>query len=204
MWIIQTKVARQGRERAYAGKTLRNSVAELQQTSSGHRNNKLNATAYRLGGMVARGWIEQENVMTNLLVACYSNRLASDDGIDSVRATISPGLNTGIAHPHPDLPDLDRHQAPDVGDSPSPSLLPVVWDEDTLPNPTQWLVRDLIPVGSAGLLVGESRAGKTFLAMDLARALSKDLRGLNGDMALEVGQPERFRFVSQPFTKYWR
>ena len=120
--------AHQGRERAYAAKTLRNSVAELQQTSSGHRNNKLNATAYRLGGMVARGWIEQENVMTNLLAACHSNRLASDDGIDSVRSTISPGLNTGIARPHPDLPDLDRHQAPDVGDSPSPSLLPVVWD----------------------------------------------------------------------------
>jgi hypothetical protein len=167
--------AHQGRERAYAGAALWNSVAELQQTSSGHRNIKLNAIAYRLGRMVARGWIERETVITNLFAASQSNRLAPDDGADEVRATIASGLNAGLVRPHPDLPDIDNHKAPapNKGDSPSPSLVPVVWDGDVLPNPTQWLVRDLVPMGSAGLLVGESRAGKTFLAIDLARALSK-------------------------------
>jgi hypothetical protein len=164
-----------GWERAYAAAALRNSVAELQRTSPGHRNNKLNAIAYRLGGMVARGWIEREAVITNLFAACESNRLASDDGADSVRQTIESGLNAGIAHPHPDLPDANQQKAPDSdkGDSPSPPLLPVVWDGDISPNRVQWLVRDLVPMGSAGLMVGESRAGKTFLAIDLARALSK-------------------------------
>jgi hypothetical protein len=166
--------AHQSRERAYAAAALTNSVAELQRTSFGHRNNKLNEIAYRLGGMVARGWIEREAVITNLFAACENNRLASDDGLGSVRATIASGLNAGISRPHPDLPDIDRHKAPDPdeGDSPSPPLIPVLWDGDVLPNPTQWLVRDLIPMGSAGLMVGESRAGKTFLAIDLARALS--------------------------------
>jgi hypothetical protein len=167
--------AHQGRERAYVAATLRNSVAELQRTSPGHRNNKLNAIAYRLGHMVARGWIEQETVITNLFAACQSNRLAPDDGADEVRATIASGLNAGLVRPHPDLPDIDNHEAPapNKGHSPSPPLIPVMWDGDALPNPTQWLVRDIIPMGSAGLLVGESRAGKTFLAIDLARALSK-------------------------------
>jgi hypothetical protein len=167
--------APQGRERAYAAKALRKSVDELARTSSGHRNNKLNAIAYRLGHMVARGWIEQETVITNLFAACQSNRLASDDGADSVRQTIESGLNAGLVRPHPDLPDIDKHKARDSnnGDSASPPLIPVLWDGDALPNPTQWLVRDLVPMGSAGLLVGESRAGKTFLAIDLARALSK-------------------------------
>jgi hypothetical protein len=113
--------AYQHRERAYAAKALRNSVAELEQTSPGHRNNKLNAIAYHLGRMVARGWIEQETVTTNLLAACESNRLASDDGADCVRATIASGLNAGLIRPHPDLPDIDNHKAPapNKGNGPS-------------------------------------------------------------------------------------
>ena len=31
-----------------------------------------------------------------------------------------------------------------------------------------------------------------------------ELRGLDGDMCLEVYQIERLRFVSQPLTKFWR
>jgi|SRR5580704_3237918 hypothetical protein len=99
-----------GRERAYGAAALRNSIAELERTSSAHRNNKLNAIAYRFGRMVARGWIEREAVISNLFAASQSNRLASDDGADSVRQTIESGLNAGRAHPQP--PAKARHPSP--------------------------------------------------------------------------------------------
>jgi AAA domain len=52
-------------------------------------------------------------------------------------------------------------------------FIPVVWDGEAKHNPTKWLVRDLIPMASIGLIVGEASSGKSFAAIDLARALAR-------------------------------
>ena len=97
-----------------------------------------------------------------------------DDGEAAVRDTITSGIKSGILCPHDDL--RDRHNGDDASPKSvpkSPPLIPVYWDGDAPVRGANWLVRDLIPLNASGLLVGESRAGKTFLAFDLARALSK-------------------------------
>jgi hypothetical protein len=123
-------------------------VAELEQITPGRRNNRLNAIAYHLGRMVGRGWIDQRVVVDRLTAACFGNRLAFDDGADSVRDTIQSGLKAGAGHPHDGLSDTGpakvNHQ-----ESSSP-IIPVLWDGDISPNKTKWLVRDLIPFGSVG------------------------------------------------------
>ena len=44
---------------------------ELAATSQGKRNEKLNATAYRMGRMIARRWIERDEVETGLTEAMH-------------------------------------------------------------------------------------------------------------------------------------
>ena len=51
--------------------------------------------------------------------------------------------------------------------------MPVTWDGDAEPDPPAWLVKDMIPLGGVGFLVGESRAGKTFTAVHLAASLGR-------------------------------
>jgi hypothetical protein len=160
------------REQAYALAALDACVAELERTPPGRRNNRLNAIAYRLGRMVGRGWIDRQIVVQRLTASCQGNRLAADDGEDSIRDTIESGLNAGAAYPHDNLSEAATQTNVDQRKS-SPATIPVLWDGDASPNKTKWLVRDLIPFGSVGLMVGESRAGKTFLALNLAQALAK-------------------------------
>jgi Bifunctional DNA primase/polymerase, N-terminal/AAA domain len=162
------------REQAYAAATLEEVCNELATTAVGHRNNRLNATAYRLGRMVARGWLEDSDVKSRLRAAAGANGLASNDGRASVEETIDSGFKAGLARPHDDLKDRGASElgAP-LPSIPSPPLIPIYWDGDAPINLTKWLVRDVIPIQASGLLVGESRAGKTFLALDLARALSR-------------------------------
>ena len=57
--------------------------------------------------------------------------------------------------------------------SPSPPTVPVTWDGDAEPDPPAWLVKDMIPLGAIGFLVGESRAGKSFTAVHLAASLGR-------------------------------
>jgi hypothetical protein len=67
------------------------------------RNNDLNLMAWKMGTMVARGWIGQPEVEQVLLQAADACNLAKDTGARGVRATIGSGLKAGLLHPHPDL-----------------------------------------------------------------------------------------------------
>ena len=89
----------------YAVSALTNSVGDLAAAGVGSRNNDANAIAYRLGRMVARGWLDREEVFSAILQACETNKLVTDDGIDVVRATIESGLTAGMGNPHKDLPE---------------------------------------------------------------------------------------------------
>jgi Bifunctional DNA primase/polymerase, N-terminal len=95
------------RERAYAQAALEGCMAELAGTSTGNRNEKLNALAYRLGRMIARGWLSHTAVEGALLGAMFANGAVDDDGLEAAKATLKSGIDAGIAEPHPDLTDIE-------------------------------------------------------------------------------------------------
>jgi hypothetical protein len=94
------------REMAWAQAALRQCVDDLSAAGRGSRNNALNRAAFRLGGMVQRAWLERGAVEHELLEAAHTNGLVTEDGgSDKALATIRSGLDAGMGHPHPDLPD---------------------------------------------------------------------------------------------------
>jgi hypothetical protein len=96
------------RERAYAQAALEGCMAELAGTSAGNRNEKLNALAFRLGRMIARGGLSRTAVEGALLGAMFANGAVDDDGLETAKATLKSGIDAGIAEPHPDLTDPDN------------------------------------------------------------------------------------------------
>jgi hypothetical protein len=95
------------RGQAYAAAALDGVVAELGAAPTGKRNETLNAVAFRLGRMVARGWIDQKNVADALLGACDTNKYLREHGHRTTMKTIESGIEAGKKEPHPDLPDRD-------------------------------------------------------------------------------------------------
>jgi hypothetical protein len=93
------------RERKYALAALQGCAAELAGMAPVPcgRNSKLNALAFRLGTMSARGWINRDEVIDRLFEAAVACRLVADDGEAVARATIRSGLDSGELEPHPDL-----------------------------------------------------------------------------------------------------
>jgi hypothetical protein len=96
------------RELAWASTALQSCIADLSNSPNGHRNNTLNAVAYRLGRIVARGWLNRSSVEGQLQAAADSCGLTADDGVIAVKQTISSGLNAGLQLPVPDLRERSR------------------------------------------------------------------------------------------------
>ena len=90
------------RETAYAAAALKGSADELAATASG-RNNTLNGAAFRMGRMIARGWIGRSTVEDALTDAMRRNGYEKEEGRKAVKATLKSGLDAGLADPHPDL-----------------------------------------------------------------------------------------------------
>ena len=107
------------RESSYALAALEGCSAELAAAASGQRNETLNAIAYRLGRMVARGWIERSEVETALTEAMTANGYIADDGADAVAATLRSGIAAGMKNPHEDLRDQEEEKPADRGRPPS-------------------------------------------------------------------------------------
>jgi Bifunctional DNA primase/polymerase, N-terminal len=88
------------RHAAYAKVALARNAVELAAAQTGGRNNLANAIAFRMGRMVARGWIDRRPVIDALLHACQANGLTRDDGMQAVRGTLERGLAAGMTNPH--------------------------------------------------------------------------------------------------------
>jgi Protein of unknown function (DUF3987)/Bifunctional DNA primase/polymerase, N-terminal len=95
------------RGQAYAAAALDGAVAELSAAPTGKRNETLNAIAFRLGRMIARGWVDEKTVADALLGACDTNRYLREHGHRATMKTIESGIEAGRKEPHPDLPDRD-------------------------------------------------------------------------------------------------
>jgi hypothetical protein len=104
------------RGQAYATAALQGAAAELSAAPTGKRNETLNAVAFRMGKMVARGWIDQKTVADALLGACDANKYLREHGHSATMKTIESGIEAGRKAPHPDLPDRE----PSSGDNHTP------------------------------------------------------------------------------------
>jgi hypothetical protein len=101
------------REWAYANAALDRQCREIAcLTPDSGRNQQLNAAAFGLGRLVARGWIDSAKVMDALKDAAATCGLVKDDGTRAVRATIASGLAAGFKEPYPDLPHNPAPRSP--------------------------------------------------------------------------------------------
>jgi hypothetical protein len=109
-------VSRNSREGRYATAALRNAFADLSgwprvkvsgkwQRLPG-RNTMLNKLAFKLGGLVANGWIDEALVVRVLMLAAADCGLLHDDGEAQCLATIHSGLQAGLKFPYPQLEAL--------------------------------------------------------------------------------------------------
>jgi len=104
------------REEAYATKALEAQALKLTSAPPGNRNNATNGSAYSMGRLVARSWIEVETVEARLFDACRYNGLVNEDGETKVRATLRSGIKAGMGNPHPDL--RERPNSPHLSSGP--------------------------------------------------------------------------------------
>src|SRR5262249_31096873 len=104
------------RGQAYAAAALEGAAAELSAAPNGKRNETLNAVAFRLGRMIARGWVDKKSVADALLEACDTNKYLREHGHRATMKTIESGIEAGKTKPHPELPDRD----PSSGDDGTP------------------------------------------------------------------------------------
>jgi hypothetical protein len=161
------------RERKYALAALQGCAHELAgMAPDSGRNDKLNALAFRLGTMSARGWISRGEVVDRLFAAAVTCRLVADDGEAAARATLMSGLSGGELKPHPDLTD-----EPASAPSSNPvTTVDLFWhgEPDTRP-PHAWLAEKLIPSKGIGLMSGQWGACKTFAAFDLSASIASGM-----------------------------
>jgi len=90
----------------YAASALDRMARELSaKPAESGRNEALNRMNWKMGTMVARGWITRAEVEQVSYQAATACNLVKDTGARSVKATIASGLNAGMSRPHPDLRD---------------------------------------------------------------------------------------------------
>jgi hypothetical protein len=87
----------------YAKKALGNAFLELRACPAGCRNAKLNALAYSMGRLIARGWISRSRVETMLLKGAEQCGLLTEDGLQQCRNTIDSGVRAGMTQPYHDI-----------------------------------------------------------------------------------------------------
>ncbi len=148
------------RERTYARAALGGCADELAQAAPGERNDTLNKKAFRLGTMVARGWLSTDEVSNALFIAADACGLNGDDGEELTRKTIQSGLESGTKFPHLDL-SSGSGEAPTVLDG---------WNYHTgeTPTPSRWLIKGILPETGAALMSGQWGTFKTTVALDLS------------------------------------
>jgi Bifunctional DNA primase/polymerase, N-terminal len=108
------------RERAYAEAALEGCAEELAKTPAGDRNNNSYKKAFRLGTMIARGWINRGDVEVALTGAMEANHYVADKGIHAVEATLKSGIDDGMKVPHEDLRDQQEEPTSTVEAAPPP------------------------------------------------------------------------------------
>ncbi len=180
------------RERAYAQAALAGCQAEVAKAEPGGRNNLLNTVAYRMGRMVARGWVEVGEVEQALWAACDSNGLLREDGGKRCRDSINSGLTAGQGKPHDDLADYDPQTGEVYEDeTASPTgRLRIIRASDFAGKPVpqrEWVVEDFIPSRIVTDFSGDGGTGKSLAALQLCTAMTNPKGGEWFDLPVTQG-----------------
>jgi hypothetical protein len=165
------------RETAWAESALENVAAELSDTGKGDRNNKLYKCAFRMGTMIARGWIARDVVELALEKAAAECGYVQDDGRKATHATIKSGIEDGLKCPHEDLQDEGREA----------SSIVIVRAADVKMRPKQWLWKGHFLRGALELTTGLPGLGKSLVQIHFMACASAGLPWPDGAPAIEPG-----------------
>jgi RecA/RadA recombinase len=169
----------------YAEAALDAECRAVASAGEGGRNHQLNVSAVKLGGLVAAGALSESVVRLEL------RRAALHAGLEprETDLTIQSGLSFGMQQPR-QIPERVAYQAatthvppsaPASGsgepiraeDDSAPKHLPLVYLDDIEPClDAKDFVEGVLVEQSAAVIYGESNAGKTFLATDLALSVA--------------------------------
>jgi hypothetical protein len=163
------------REQAYGQAALRNAAAELASTTTGDRNNVLNAKAFSLGRQVAAGRLNEDEVRQELLKAAEANGSIKDDGLRAAQNSIASGLGDGMQQPAPPLEERpaeqQKEQSKEEDATDREALLLAAWLRLALA-PRDYLLGDVICTTSRWLIYGATGVGKTLFAAEMAGAMA--------------------------------
>jgi hypothetical protein len=97
------------RRRRWCLRALAEEARTLARTPPGGRNDQLNKSAYKVGGYVVSGYLDEDEVRRELLAACEA--WGQDRDVRKDRATLERGLEAGKRDPRP-VPELERAERP--------------------------------------------------------------------------------------------
>ena len=170
------------RVRAYVDAAVANECEAVARAPSGARNETLNKAAFALGTLVGAGALDAGMAADVLFAAAIAASLVKDDGPRACRATIRSGLEAGRRSPR-DLSDIRKEsvffrdppvsdETPSGDDPQSDPLAGFLFDGDAAIEPPPALIKRLVPYDGIAFIGGQSGAGKTFVACDLAASLA--------------------------------
>jgi RecA-family ATPase len=160
----------------WADKALQGEVGRVFCAPAGERNSALNRAAFSLGQIVAGGGLPDSLVRDRLRAAALQVGLDPQE----TEATVESGLQAGYAQPRrPRLEDGPRGphhgQGGQIINPGAPARTSAFFSAATLagrPVPErQWLVADMIPMGTVTLFTGDGGTGKSLLALQAAVAV---------------------------------
>jgi Bifunctional DNA primase/polymerase, N-terminal/AAA domain len=176
----------------YAQTALDNAYVNVASATEGARNGTLNIQALKLGHFVNAGMLFRDTVIDKLFSACQVNGLA-DEGESDVYATINSGLGSSKKPEKASeiLPSMLANETiadfldfePAFGEKPPKQTnKPRIWKGDELWDipPVTYLIDDLIPQGTVGLMIGDSQTFKSFMALDMALTICQGMPKWHG------------------------
>jgi hypothetical protein len=156
------------RERAYASAALDGCADELAAATPGSRNATLYKKSFRIGTMIARGWLTRSGAEDALFVAASDCGLVADDGEAATRKTISSGIDGGMKVPHPSLDDGETWE------DPRPSVRIETGQEFVAGFvPPEYVVIGLLQRRFFYSLTGQTGAGKTAIMLLLSACAAR-------------------------------
>jgi len=168
------------REQAYAEAVLEGCAAELAAVAAGGRNETLNKIAYRMGRMIARGWIDRAAVEAALVGAMHANGYVTGKGVRAVEATLKSGLDAGMGEPHPNLEDRDA--LPESGgagqqeqqqEQQHASRVHILEANMVEQKPVSWIWRGRLAAGKLTLIAGDPGTGKSHIGLDIGARITR-------------------------------
>jgi hypothetical protein len=187
-----------GRHAAYAAAALDGEIRAVEGAPKGGRNNQLNEAAFKLGTLIGAGVLDRREVEIALINAAHTSGIVAEDGERAVMATIQSGLGAGALYPR-QLPEpgtangdaaygrsiveafisskqVNENQEAEGGTRRPEGLTTASpygrWHGERRNERGNWLIKHFLSETGLALLAGQSGAGKTFLAIDLAGSLA--------------------------------